>query len=132
MILKRIEQVLDLNSLSYEAGINVIYIKLGGGANNVKIQYQHSDNTFRTSHGFWNQVMVSLFTISAFMIISHAIPGWNYSWLILILAVNFLSAMVIQIITEIRLLDLRAQLREVGIYLTPASQFEFRKSKVGQ
>ncbi|WP_394242222.1 hypothetical protein [Vibrio astriarenae] len=131
MILTRIEQVLELNSLSYEAGINVIYIKLGGGASEVKIQYQQFDNTFRVSHGFWSQVMVVIFTIGSFMVVSHAIPDWNYAWLIMLLAVNILSALVMQIITEIRLLDLRAQLREVGVYLTPAIQFEFRKSKVG-
>jgi hypothetical protein len=41
-----------------------------------------------------------------------------------------INTLVVLVITEIRLLDLKIQLREVGVYLTPESQFKFSKNKI--
>ncbi|MGR5413215.1 hypothetical protein ACPV5T_10495 [Vibrio astriarenae] len=130
MILKRIEQVLELNSLAYEIGGNVIYCKLGGGANEIKIRYQASDNTFRLNYGFWNQVVVFFCTATAFMTLNLILPDWNSHWLVLLLMITGINTLVVLVITEIRLLDLKIQLREVGVYLTPESQFKFSKNKI--
>lgn len=117
-MLERIEQVLILNELSYTSSTNIVDIKLGGLASNITIHYNQSTNSYECNSRETFSAFNALFF---FMLTIHFL--WNIdnepSNLLVASGFFFCSAShaLSLIITQIKLLDLKAQLREVGIYL---------------
>ncbi len=122
IMLERIEKILDLNDIAYESGESTMYVKLGGLSSKVKIRYDYADNTYKLSCGELRMFISSIiFFCLAFNTLIQANLGlWNgyAAGLMFAVAIGNLFSVII---TNIQMLDLRAQLRQEGVYLKPGT-----------
>ncbi|EIA1497044.1 MULTISPECIES: hypothetical protein [Vibrio] len=121
-MLERIEKVLNLNDIAYESGETRMYIKFGGLCSQVKIHYDYATNTYKVSCGELRQLISSIvFFCMAFNMLNLPDPqfwtGYGAGLMFAIAIGNLFSV----ISANIQLLDLRAQLREEGIFLKHGS-----------
>ncbi|MDC5851571.1 hypothetical protein [Vibrio europaeus] len=118
-MLERIERVLDVNSIEYESGGNTIYIKLGTVTSKVKIRYDIATNTYHVNCNEFVLYTTSFvwFALTFFSMTNHSDNAWWSGYSIGIMFAAGIGALFQIIVTYIQLLDLRAQLREVGVYL---------------
>ncbi|EOV4650947.1 hypothetical protein ACONRW_004528 [Vibrio parahaemolyticus] len=121
-MLERIEKVLDLNGIVYESGKSRMYIKLGGLCSQIKVHYDYATNTYKVSCGELRLFISSIvFFCLAFNSLYQPDAQWwmGYSaGLMFAVAIGNLFA---AISTNIQLLDLRAQLRQEGVFLKHGS-----------
>tara|TARA_Y100001956_G_scaffold66375_2_gene67887 strand:- start:432 stop:797 length:366 start_codon:yes stop_codon:yes gene_type:complete len=117
-MLERIEKVLDLNDIAYESSKSTMYVKLGGLSSRVKIKYDYATNAYKFSCGELRMFVSSIiFFCMAFNTLYQANLGiWNgyAAGLMFAVAIGNLFSVIS---TNIQMLDLRAQLREKGVYL---------------
>ncbi|MDC5806566.1 hypothetical protein OPW36_05545 [Vibrio europaeus] len=118
-MLERIERVLDVNSIEYESGGNTIYIKLGTVTSKVKIRYDIATNTYRVNCNEFVLYTTSFvwFALTFFSMTNYSDNDWWSGYFIGITFAAGMGSLFQIIVTYIQLLDLRAQLREVGVYL---------------
>ncbi|ROV60331.1 hypothetical protein EGH82_09860 [Vibrio ponticus] len=117
-MLDRIKKVLDLNNIAYESGESRMYIKLGGLSSKVKVTYDYATNTYKFSCG---ELLLSIQSMGLFCLAFNGLneldsamwPGYA-SGLMFALAIGNLFTLIS---TKIQMLDIRAQLRQEGIYL---------------
>ncbi|EMC0407039.1 hypothetical protein VBP81_001025 [Vibrio fluvialis] len=121
-MLERIEKILDLNDIAYESGESTMYVKLGGLSSKVKIRYDYADNTYKLSCGELRMFISSIiFFCLAFNTLIQANLGlWNgyAAGLMFAVAIGNLFSVIV---TNIQMLDLRAQLRQEGVYMKPGT-----------
>ncbi len=121
-MLERIEKVLDLNGIVYESGETRMYIKLGGLCSQVKVHYDYATNTYKVSCG---ELRLFISSIVFFCLAFNSLYQRDAQWwmgysagLMFAIAIGNLFA---AISTNIQLLDLRAQLRQEGVFLKHGS-----------
>ncbi|MGR5069414.1 MULTISPECIES: hypothetical protein [Vibrio] len=117
-MLERIEKVLDLNDIAYESGETRMYIKLGGLCSQIKIHYDYATNTYKVSCGELRLFISSIvfFCLAFNNLHQPDMQLWvGYgSGLMFATAIGNLFSIIS---TNIQLLDLRAQLRQEGVFL---------------
>lgn len=117
-MLERIEKILDLNNIVYESDETKMYIKLGGLCSKIKIRYDYATNNYKVNCSEIGLFLSSiiLFCLAFNTLYQPTLELWSgyLAGLIFALAIGNLFFIVL---THIQLLDLRAQLREEGIYL---------------
>ncbi|MEF1310484.1 hypothetical protein QTO01_10290 [Vibrio mytili] len=118
VMLERIEKILALNDIAYESSESTMYVKLGGLSSRVKIKYDYADNSYKFSCGELRMFISSIiFFCMAFNTLSQVNLGlWNgyAAGLMFAIAIGNLFSVIA---TNIQMLDLRAQLRQEGVYL---------------
>ncbi|ASI90812.1 hypothetical protein [Vibrio mediterranei] len=121
-MLERIEKVLELNDISYESGKTRMYIKLGGLSSQVKISYDYATNTYKVNCGELRHYLISLFFFcqAVNMFYQPNLEVWAGYAAGLMLGIAFGNLLSV-ISANIQLLDLRAQLREEGVFLKLSS-----------
>ncbi|WP_025523815.1 hypothetical protein [Vibrio parahaemolyticus] len=121
-MLERIEKVLDLNGIAYKSSESAIYIKLGGLSSRAQIKYDYANNTYKFSCGELRMFISSvIFFCLAFNMLSQGAFGlWNgyAAGLMFAVAIGNLFSVIL---TNVQMLDLRAQLRQEGVYLKSGS-----------
>ncbi|MCS0174272.1 hypothetical protein [Vibrio alginolyticus] len=122
VMLERIEKVLDLNDIAYESSESTMYIKLGGLSSRAQIKYDYANNTYKFSCGKIRMFVSSvIFFCLAFNMLSQGALGlWNgyAAGLMFAVAIGNLFSVIS---TNVQMLDLRAQLRQEGVYLKSGS-----------
>ncbi|MBY7860060.1 hypothetical protein KW419_17660 [Vibrio fluvialis] len=121
-MLERIERVLDLNDIAYESGETRMYIKLGGLCSQVKVHYDYATNTYKVNCGELRSFISSIvFFCMAFNSLYQPDTQWWMGYgagLMFAIAIGNLFSVIS---SNIQLLDLRAQLRQEGIFLKHGS-----------
>ncbi|MBW3695031.1 hypothetical protein EK599_04970 [Vibrio sp. T187] len=117
-MLERIENVLSVNELEYKASGNIVDITLGGCAAKITITYDQYTNSYQCNT---REKLLSFHTTLFFLLGMQSLWYANGALWDLIMPMSFFftsafSALSL-IITQIKMLDLKAQLREVGVYL---------------
>lgn len=117
-MLERIEKILDLNDIAYESGETRMYIKLGRFCSKVKISYDYATNNYRVNCSELSLFLSSIvFFCMAFNTLHQPDSDlWSGYFAGLMFAIAIGNLFFI-ISTHIQLLDLRAQLRQEGVYL---------------
>ncbi|EHZ7344922.1 TPA: hypothetical protein ACGUW9_004461 [Vibrio vulnificus] len=121
-MLERIEKILVLNDIAYESGESTMYVKLGGLSSKVKIRYDYADNTYKLSCGELRMFISSIifFCLAFNTLIQGNLGLWNgyAAGLMFAVAIGNLFSVIV---TNIQMLDLRAQLRQEGVHLKPGT-----------
>ena len=120
-MLQRIEDILDLNGLVYSSSGHSISIKLGGIASQVKITYVPEVNKYMLSSSeglYMISTFLLLLSVSFILLSTVNIMG---TIAIGFMAVGIIMNLFTAVITQVKLLDIKAQLRDEGIYLSPRS-----------
>jgi len=120
-VLERVKQILDTNDLNYESTETSIQLKLGRAGGKVKIKYDYKSNSYIYN---CNEYLLGLSSLIFFaMSFNTMYQPDQQTWSGYFAGIMFAAAVfnLFQIVlAHVQLLDLKAQLREVGIYLKPS------------
>ena len=118
-MLKRIEDVLDLNGLIYSSSGNSISIKLGGFASKVQITHEPVVNKYMLSSSEGLLMVSTFLLLLSVILLLVSVNNIMGTVAVVLLAASCILNLFIAVITQVKLLDLKTQLREQGIYLSP-------------
>ena len=117
-MLERVEEVIFRNDLDYENGGNVLSLKLGRTGGKVKIKYDYATNSYFYN---CNEYMLGFSSLMFFVLSFNTMyqpvqQVWSGYMAGLMFAAAIFNLFQI-VLAHIQMLDLKAQLRDVGVYL---------------
>lgn len=120
-MLERVEDVIAKNDIDYEIVGSVINLKLGRAGGKVTIKYDYATNSYRYN---CNEYMLGLSSLIFFVMSFNTMyHPEQQTWSGYVAGMMFSVAifnLVNIVLAHIQILDLKAQLREVGVYLKSA------------
>ncbi|MFA0442966.1 hypothetical protein BCU70_12875 [Vibrio sp. 10N.286.49.C2] len=118
-MLDKVRDILELNDILFDGQKDVIYCKFRSAGSNVKITYDTSSNSYRASGNEFIQTITAAFSFAFAFAVPHIVVGVEWNWVISALSIFTGTTAITQLIfTQFKLLDLKQQLRQSGIYLS--------------
>ncbi|WP_434528235.1 hypothetical protein [Vibrio sp. K4] len=118
MMLDKVREILELNNIQYDGENDVVYCKFRKAGSQVRISYDNESMSYKVST---NEFLHSINAASSYgfaFAAPYIFDGVSWSWLISALSIFSGTIAVTQLLlTQFKLLDLKQQLRQSGIYL---------------
>ncbi|MCZ4310386.1 hypothetical protein [Vibrio atlanticus] len=117
-MLEKVERVVLINGLEYEVSGNVLNLNLGRAGGKVKIKYDYATNSYVYN---CNEYAIGFSSLIFFVLSFNTLYQVDHqAWSGYVAGLMFAGAIfnLIQLVlSHVQMLDIKAQLREVGIYL---------------
>lgn len=116
-MLDLVEETLKLNRIEHSRIGDIINLKFGGLSSKIRIKYNASDNSCALESGETTLAISSCLVILGALLILISPSGILGLISVCLLVSGALINVLILLVTQIKLLDLKSQLRCSGIYL---------------
>ncbi|MCK6264722.1 hypothetical protein KP803_15690 [Vibrio sp. ZSDE26] len=118
-MLDTVRNILELNDIPFDGQKDVVYCKFRNAGSKVKISYDSSSNSYKVSGNEFIQATNAAFSFAFAFTVPHIFVGVEWSWVITALSIFTGTTSITQLIfTQFKLLDLKQQLRQSGVYLS--------------
>ncbi|RTZ13413.1 hypothetical protein EJ063_20150 [Vibrio aquaticus] len=118
MMLDKVRETLEINNIQYDGESDVVYCKFRKAGSQVKISYDTESMSYKVSTNEFLQSVNAAFSYGFAFAAPYIFDGVSWSWLISALSIFSGTIAVTQLLlTQFKLLDLKQQLRQSGIYL---------------
>ncbi|MGF1746956.1 hypothetical protein [Vibrio minamisatsumaniensis] len=117
-MLDKVRDTLDLNDIPFDGEKDVIYCKFRRAGARVKISYDKENDNYKISANEFIQSINAASSYAFAFAAPHVFVGVDWNWVISSLSIFTGTVAIIQLIlTQFKLLDLKQQLRQSGIYV---------------
>lgn len=117
-MLDKVRDILELNDIPFDDHKDVVYCKLRRAGSKVKISYDSSSSNYEVSANELIQAINTAFSFAFAFAVPHIFDGIEWNWVISALSIFTGTITFTQLIfTQFKLLDLKQQLRQSGVYL---------------
>ena len=118
-MLDKVRDILERNDIPFDGQKDVVYCKFRRAGSKVKISYDSSSNSYKVSGNEFIQAINAAFSFAFAFAAPHIFVGVEWNWVISALSIFTGTITIAQLIfTQFKLLDLKQQLRESGVYLS--------------
>ncbi|MDN2482632.1 hypothetical protein [Vibrio agarivorans] len=118
-MLDKVRDILVLNDIPFDGQKDVVYCKFRSSGSKVKISYDSSSNSYKVSGYEFIHGTNAAFSLAFAFAVPHIFVGVEWNWVISALSIFTGTTAITQLIlTQFKLLDLKQQLRQSGIYLS--------------
>ncbi|WP_234495882.1 hypothetical protein [Vibrio maritimus] len=117
-MLDQVRDILVLNDIPFDDHKDVVYCKFRRAGSKVKISYDSSSSSYMVSANELIQTINTAFSFAFAFAVPHIFVGLEWNWVISVLSIFTGTIAFTQLIfTQFKLLDLKQQLRQSGVYL---------------
>ncbi|GAL19040.1 hypothetical protein JCM19235_2463 [Vibrio maritimus] len=117
-MLDKVRDILELNDIPFDGHKDVVYCKFRPVGSKVKISYDSSSSSYKVFANELIQAMYTAFSFAFAFAVPHIFVGVEWNWVISALSIFTGTIAFTQLIfTQFKLLDLKQQLRQSGVYL---------------
>lgn len=117
-MLDKVRDILELNNIPYDDHKEVVYCKFRPAGSKVKISYDSSSSSYKVSANELLQTINTAFSFAFAFAVPHVFVDVEWNWVISALSIFSGTIAFTQLIfTQFKLLDLKQQLRQSGVYL---------------
>ncbi|MFA0014090.1 hypothetical protein AB4391_12145 [Vibrio lentus] len=121
-MLEKVQDIASINGLEYEVSGNVLNLKLGRAAGKVKIKYDYVTRSYvyncnEYAAGFSSLIFFALSFNTLYQVDQQVWSGYVAGLMFAVAVFNLIQL----VLSHVQMLDIKAQLREVGIYLKSAA-----------
>ncbi|WP_394154374.1 hypothetical protein [Vibrio maritimus] len=117
-MLDKVRDILELNDIPFDVHKDAVHCKFRRAGSKVKISYDSARSSCKVSSNELIQAINTAFSFAFAFAVPHIFVGVEWNWVISALLIFTGTIAFTQLIfTQFKLLDLKQQLRQSGVYL---------------